>query len=78
MDGISDALAGQAAQQEMTQEDLDWVDSDLSDFTKLEVYDWGTEGLPKGKPIAYVLGEGFKVMGGKAPKEPSSHQVISL
>jgi hypothetical protein len=66
MDSVSDALAGQDAPQEMTQEDLDWVDSDLSDFAKLEAYDWGAEGLPKGKPIAYMPGEGFKVMGGKA------------
>jgi hypothetical protein len=66
LDNISDALAGQDAQREMTQEDLDWVDSDLSDFAKLEAYDWGAEGLPKGKPITYTHGEGFKVMGGKA------------
>jgi hypothetical protein len=66
MDSVSDALAGQDAQQEMKQEDLDWVDSDLSDFAKLEAYDWGAEGLPKGKPITYMPGEGFKVMSGKA------------
>jgi hypothetical protein len=78
MGSISDALAGQDAQQEMTQEDLDWVDSDLSDFAKLEAYDWGAEGLPKGKSITYVPGEGFKLMGEKASKRPSSHQVISL
>jgi hypothetical protein len=66
VDNISGALAGQGAQQEMTQEDLDWVDSNLSDFAKLEAYDWGAEGLPKGKPITYMLGEGFKVMGEKA------------
>jgi hypothetical protein len=68
MGSISDALAGQDAQQETTQEDLDWVDSDLPDFAALEAYDWGAEGLPKGKPIAYIPGEGFKVMGGKAPE----------
>jgi hypothetical protein len=66
MDSVTDALAGQDAPPEMTQEDLDWVDSDLSDLANLEVYDWGVEGLPKGKPITYVPGEGFKVMGGKA------------
>jgi hypothetical protein len=63
MESISDALAGQDAQQQMTQEDLDWVDSDLSDLAKLEAYNWGIEGLPNGKPITYMPGEGFKVIG---------------
>lgn len=32
-----------------------------ADPSLLEPYDWGPDGIPEGKPIRYVLGQGFIV-----------------
>ena len=36
-----------------------WLDADLS--SELPPYEWGEEGIPKGKPIRYDLEKGFVV-----------------
>ncbi|AIS52627.1 hypothetical protein TKV_c14580 [Thermoanaerobacter kivui] len=48
--------------EKMYEEDRDWLDADLAD---LPDYDWGTNGLPKGKPVKYIPGIGLIVEGGK-------------
>lgn len=51
---------------EMSQEDRDWIESDLSHLSELEPYDWGDiEPQTTGKPIHYEPGVGFIVEGGK-------------
>jgi len=43
-------------------EDETWLEADLGE---LPSYEWGTEGLPKGKSVRYKPGVGLIVEGGK-------------
>lgn len=49
----------------MTAEDRAWLEASLSDLAALEPYDWGEEGLPPTKPVEYVPGVGFVIVGGR-------------
>jgi len=46
---------------DMTPEDVAWLESDLSDLGDLEPYDWGPGGPPAGNPVRYVPGIGLVV-----------------
>ncbi len=46
---------------EMTQEDLDWLNTDLSRLGEYEPYDWGTQGPPDAKPVQYDDRQGWVV-----------------
>ena len=43
-------------------ETSEWLEAPLVD--ELTPYEWGTEGIPEGKPIQYVCDRGFVVKGG--------------
>ncbi len=50
----------------LTAEDREWLDSDLSRLDELEPYDWGPDGPPKGKPIAWDdQRQAFVIVGGR-------------
>jgi hypothetical protein len=50
----------------MDQENKDWLESDLSRLSELELYDWGdVDPETTGQPIRYEQGIGFVVEGGK-------------
>ena len=38
-----------------------WLESDLSNLDKFELYDWGPHGPPVGLPVTYVAGVGLTV-----------------
>jgi hypothetical protein len=42
-------------------EDRAWLGADLSRLGDYEPYEWGSQGVPKGKPVRYVAGVGFVV-----------------
>lgn len=47
-------------------EDRAWLDADLARANKLEPYDWGPDGPPKGKPVAWDAGrQAFVIVGGR-------------
>lgn len=43
-------------------EDREWLDADLGD---LPPYEWGKEGIPKGKSVSFKRGTGLIVEGDK-------------
>jgi hypothetical protein len=45
-------------------ETSEWLEAPLVD--DLPPYEWGTDGMPEGKPIRYVCDLGFVVEGGKS------------
>lgn len=50
----------------MSQEDQDWLETDLSRLSEFEPYDWGdVDPTTLGKPVHYEPGIGFVVEGGK-------------
>jgi hypothetical protein len=46
---------------EMTQEDLDWLNADLSRLGEYEPYDWGSQGPPDAKPVQFDDRQGWVV-----------------
>lgn len=44
-------------------ETQEWLDADLSG--EIPSYEWGETGVPSGKPIKYISGQGFVVEEGK-------------
>lgn len=58
-------VKGEAPNGNMTEEDQTWMDEDVSALGEVEEYDWGPDGPPEGRPIAYVPGTGLVVQGGK-------------
>lgn len=45
--------------EEMSQEDRDWLESDLSHLSKFEPYEWEEGELEEGQPVKYVPGVGL-------------------
>ena len=48
-----------SAHPEMTQQDLDWLNADLSRLGEYEPYDWGEQGPPDAKPVKYDDKQGW-------------------
>ncbi len=46
---------------EITQEDLDWLNTDLSRLGEYEPYDWDTQGPPDAKPVKYDDRKGWVI-----------------
>lgn len=44
-------------------ETQEWLDADLAG--ELPEYDWGESGVPLGKPVRYISGQGLVVEGGR-------------
>ncbi|WP_206812505.1 hypothetical protein [Paradesulfitobacterium ferrireducens] len=41
-------------------EGINWLNAELADWPP---YDWGPEGVPKGKPVRFVEGKGLEIEG---------------
>ena len=48
--------------EESHSEDINWLDAELADWP---LYDWGPEGVPRGKPIRFVEGKGLEIKEGQ-------------
>lgn len=54
------------AEAELDEESRAWLDADLSRLGEIEPYDWGPEGPPAGKPIAWdEARQAFVIVGGR-------------
>lgn len=52
-------------------EDINWLNAELADWPP---YDWGPEGVPKGKPVRFVEGKGLEIEGSQKNRVPVSNQ----
>ena len=50
---------------DLSQEDRNWMESDLSHLSEFEPYEWEEGELEEGRPVRYEPGVGLVVEGGK-------------
>lgn len=62
---LEDVLERELGRPGRTDEDVGWMESDLSRLTEYGTYEWAEGELEEGTPISYVPGRGLRVEGGK-------------